>query len=183
MSQLPRFITDGGTRRPYADNSSGTLEPRFECCCDGDPVPCTDCYEPAGSGGADPNDGVIAGGPVACSGTNAAAPHNSESSTSDFCTWRWIATKAGGLNTFVDVWYAKNAVTVGDAVGGCAGVSLLAGEWAIQMWDEDAGAYWEAKTTGFSCDPSTGRISGTHAFGGTCDGTCAGANPTFTVAA
>ncbi|MGB0970426.1 MAG: hypothetical protein ACPGVG_05620 [Mycobacterium sp.] len=35
MSRLPRFITDsGGTRRPYADDASGTLEPRFECCCD-----------------------------------------------------------------------------------------------------------------------------------------------------
>lgn len=33
MSIFPRFIDDGGTNRPYADDESGSLQLRSECCC------------------------------------------------------------------------------------------------------------------------------------------------------
>lgn len=48
MSILPRFIDDGGTNRPYADDESGSLQLRSECCCV-TCVPasssCADCFD------------------------------------------------------------------------------------------------------------------------------------------
>ena len=59
MSRLPRFITDGGgTRRPYADDASGTLQPRFECCCGCCDYTVTVSNCPALNGSYDVTDGV-----------------------------------------------------------------------------------------------------------------------------
>lgn len=144
--------------------------------CDTGPAPCTDC-DPTGAGVV-PNDAIVSGvtGTTSCTDINTSTPFNSFLDTTDICLWSF---SNGSVGSNFEVYYAKNAV-VAD-FGPCS-VSLAAGEWAVRLIDSGLGT-WLEKTAGFSCDSSTGKISGTHTFttaqcqtGGGCGGT-----PTITI--
>ncbi len=100
MSILPRFIDDGGTNRPYADDESGTLELRSECCCDtctASLTACTHCddttpseYQVTFSGVNLCTTCVLAhdGGYIKCNWTGADVLNTVHTLTQDTsCTW------------------------------------------------------------------------------------------------
>lgn len=84
----------------------------------------------------------------------------------DRCLWRWgkVASPYGYTASLI---YAKRAFTFEPLR---SNIALVAGDYVIAIGRSNlgggsSGAYFQSeKTTGFSCDPSTGKVSGTHAF-------------------
>jgi hypothetical protein len=157
-----------------------------DCACCGDVVaPCVDCPDTA-NGGADPKVATVSGvGEIVaasqCATANGAYAYssfNGFSDTTDYCEWTW--TRDSGAHQF-RLRYTKNAYTW---TTGLCSTSLVAGEWAVQLVTSGTpqnGSTWQEKTTGFSCDPTTNRVSGTHIFGAACiSNNCTG-TPTVTV--
>ena len=140
-----------------------------ECCEDADP--CPDC------GGTDPKVATVAGvGATAdCLDANDDYPFDTFIEGANICEWSWelnIGFLGAGR---VILTYAKNSYGIFcPQLGGA--VTFLPGEWQIRWTTARAvvEAYWK-KTTGFACDPSTGRVSGTDNIDITA-GDC-GANP------
>ena len=168
-------------------------------CCTG-AVPCTDC-DPGGTGTAP--SGVSVTIDSACLPFGGAAdpfddnvnpiPYKSFNSSTNYCKWEWFT----GIDNqiVVHLYFIKNdstTITAPDLLGGgtCSNITGDEGEWVLYFatnyfqGNTDEGEWFE-KTTGFSCSTGTGKVSGTHVFGGPCfsQNDCSGLTPTLTVAA
>ena len=130
------------------------------CCC-GDPCGCSTTPNPATIAGIGAGCATLAGNPLAF---NLFSPGGS------VCEWTWDATipAAYSWSTRLVLFYGTGTLTG----FGCPVISL-ANEWAALLTHVRENTsfvvieYYAAleKTTGFSCDPSTGKVSGTHTFG------------------
>jgi hypothetical protein len=155
---------------------------------------CIDCIAPCTNCSNDPSDLVASGlidndvGNI-CTSANTTFTFIDKDTTPTRCVWNWRYYDAVNARTH-EVWlyYALDSITVSTA-GNCPGIPLVKGEWLIKAeldYPISNGVDYVEKTTGFSCNTTTGKISGSHEAlpacnaGGKCDDSITG--PTFTVA-
>ncbi|MEM1213439.1 MAG: hypothetical protein AAGI68_14220 [Planctomycetota bacterium] len=119
-----------------------------------------------------------------CASRNGAIAFDAFTETADYCQWSWSVGNSPDSRTFF-VRLAKRSHAFGP-YGGF--LTLEEGEWGVGLYLPDetsrsAGVIWEEKTTGFACDGTTGKISGTHSFGNATANEfgCCGGSPTVTV--
>lgn len=136
----------------------------------GVPCPCHPAF-----GGSAPSNGVGSDATGAlCSFYNATINYVSAGETADWCFWQW--SQSG--SPLVTLYRLKNDATFG--AFGCE-TSAVAGEYVLQV-QETSTVLWIGITEGFSCDPETGKISGTHTFDTRCGSISdCGQDFTFTV--
>ena len=142
--------------------------------------PCVDC---PGNVSA-PKKAVVtnvtdAGDDPSCTDFNADYSYTSYSTTASLCIWRWDFS-AAGQSGFIQLFYAKGLAPGTGSDAACR-QDLVEGEAVLELTVSDASfsgttTLYVEKTTSYSCDPATGRISLNHTFAGSCTGTaCAGA--------
>lgn len=144
------------------------------------PGGCVSCHP--SKGGATPSD-ATAGGMATCTDFNGTYAYSGADVLSDLCRWYW--NKAGFPARSVILYYARADTTIPSLGTGCSAISMSAGEWAILLSNAFGSYVSIEKTTGFSCDTMTGKVSGTHVMPAACHDTlgCAGDSATITVAA
>lgn len=132
------------------------------CCC-GDPCGCSTTPNSATIAGIGAGCATLAGNPLAF---DLFSPGGS------VCEWQWFVSQPVGYawSTFFRLTYGTGTVSSYNA--NCTAISIT-NEWVAEIYHirEDATTfatieYYQdmEKTTGFSCDPSTGKVSGTHTF-------------------
>jgi len=152
MPSLKKDATTGALLK----NSGGAL---VDVCA----ASCSDC-DPGGSGST-PEDAEITDGLGTCSSLDGISrSFDTFSENSERCTWNFRSS--GADTTQIELVFAKTAYNFSGSQG-CSTISLAAGEWAIAinfLLGGSAKAYLREKTTGFSCNPTTGKVSGTHLY-------------------
>ena len=152
------------------------------CCCGG-AAPCGDCGVGPGESGSTPSDVTVANitGTADCTALNGTEAFSrfarDPGADIDGCYWEWDLD--GGSGSF-SIIHFNTGQTINS--GGCQ-LTPGDGEWVAQIQNFVTGDVWNEITTGFSCDSATGKVSGTHAFGGPCNTVDCGGNPTATVPA
>lgn len=128
-------------------------------CCAG---VCDTCHP--SNGGSAPSNAVVAGA-TGCTAINGTYSTQFYDQTGDYCRWIWELPGAAFPLPALSVilLHAKQAFTIG-ATGGCAAISVAKGEWVIMITAALASYTQREKTTGFTCNAGTGKISGSHTF-------------------
>jgi hypothetical protein len=169
-------VRAGAPGTPFPSGNAFVYDSCAVCLSD----PCVDC---PGSGAA-PKKAVVtnvtdAGADPSCTDFNADYSYTSYSTSLALCIWKWDFS-AAGQSGFIQLLYAKGPDPSVGSHGDCRH-ALVEGEAVIELQISDASfsgtdTHYAEKTTSFSCDPATGRISLNHTFAGPCTGTaCAGA--------
>ena len=185
-------LTSSGKRAVGSGGKAMVFDADGECaeCCGEPSVPCTDC-DPGGTGTA-PSDAVVAAitaDPSAdCPDLNKSHAYQGFSGGVGSCVWVWDDDTFTDDTLIVALTYHKVAGTaLGFYLSPQCDIATVEGDWTIRIITPyGPGAdEWHEKTTGFSCNAATGKISGTHAFGAKCfidlDDNACGGNPTVTV--
>ena len=151
------------------------------CCC-GESEPCIDCDPFVSGSESPPNSVTIAGitGAADCTDQNGTWPYSRFLTPTNMCIWEWDLKMTDEGGAVFNVFYITGPRTIS---GGACAKSALAGEYYVGMDNTITDDSFLEKTTGFSCDPSTGRISGTHTFAAQCKVTSCSGTVTVTVPA
>ncbi|MEM9019933.1 MAG: hypothetical protein AAGC44_05160 [Planctomycetota bacterium] len=130
-------------------------DPEDCVCCSDDP--CTSC------GSTDPEDGAASGlaGADNCTEYNTTYPFLSHGLNDGRCEWSWRVTGLSrGTGQFL-LWYHP-AGTGRSYACGTGSVVVADGEWLLFFERLEPGANTTAmkNTSGFACNPATGKVSG-----------------------
>lgn len=144
---------------------------------------CDEC-DPNDAGAA-PNNASVTG--LTCTGLSdpETATYQSATNGTPTCQWFWQGSNGSGdyVQVYLDI--AKDTATLPAVLAGnCPAIDIVPGDVVVYVYAQDASnndAFGvREKSTGFRCDPATGKIWGSHTFGANCftKGTC---DPAVTV--
>ena len=150
-----------------------TVDDTHDDCIDCLPPPCTDC-DPT-DGGESPNT-ATAGGATDLSSCYAVGPtslpYASFSDNANHCQWQFqsgVGAASNGGSLEMHVYYFKTSHSFSNTP--CPAMDVVAGQWALYLGSfSPAGQNWLKITSGFACNPDTGKISGSDTLDTASDG-------------